>query len=266
MKTKKDLKKAVKKTSAQKVKKEVKKTAKKVAAVKVKKAVNTVKPAVKKASAVKKKEVKQTAKKIAKKAVKQVKNIKKTVKKVAPKVSNTLKTKKKTETKKNLKQEDKASTAKQKEIKKTVKQSVKKERTNKNQPQAVTTSAPSKIVKTETDILTQAEIKEIEIHLLEMKKEVQERIKSKKEAEMPDTEVGDEADVASQNLDKEVLFELNGNAQVLLDQIESALRRISKGIYGTCEYCRCQIPKQRILAVPFARYCIKCQSSNEKRR
>ena len=96
-----------------------------------------------------------------------------------------------------------------------------------------------------------------------MREEVQKRIRTKKEHEMPETEVGDEADVASQSLDKEVLFELNGNAQALLDQIESALRRISKGIYGTCEYCRCQIPKKRILALPFARYCIRCQTSNE---
>ncbi len=114
-----------------------------------------------------------------------------------------------------------------------------------------------------SDRLTPQEIKEIEKHLLEMREEVQKRIRTKKEHEMPETEVGDEADVASQSLDKEVLFELNGNAQALLDQIESALRRISKGIYGTCEYCRCQIPKKRILALPFARYCIRCQTSNE---
>ena len=113
------------------------------------------------------------------------------------------------------------------------------------------------------DELTAKEIKEIETMLLHMREDIQNRIKSKKETEMPEAEVGDDADIASQSLDKEVLFELNGNAQALLDQIESALRRISKGIYGTCEYCRCKIPKKRILALPFARYCINCQSSNE---
>ncbi len=111
--------------------------------------------------------------------------------------------------------------------------------------------------------LTAKEVKEIEAMLLTMREDIQQRIKSKKETEMPEAEVGDDADIASQSLDKEVLFELNGNAQALLDQIESALRRISKGIYGTCEYCRCKIPKKRILALPFARYCINCQSSNE---
>lgn len=111
--------------------------------------------------------------------------------------------------------------------------------------------------------LTAKEVKEIEAMLLTMREDIQQRIKSKKETEMPEAEVGDDADIASQSLDKEVLFELNGNAQALLDQIEAALRRISKGIYGTCEYCRCKIPKKRILALPFARYCINCQSSNE---
>ena len=130
-------------------------------------------------------------------------------------------------------------------------------------PEKIKKVIPAKPAKEESETLTQAEIKEIEIHLLALREEVQARIKNKKEQEMPETEVGDEADVASQNLDKEVLFELNGNSQAMLDQIESALRRISKGIYGTCEYCRCKIPKKRILALPFARYCIRCQSSNE---
>ncbi|MDR1683948.1 MAG: TraR/DksA C4-type zinc finger protein [Elusimicrobiota bacterium] len=114
------------------------------------------------------------------------------------------------------------------------------------------------------DALTPAEVKEIEKTLRQMREETLNRIKTKKETEMPEAEVGDDADLASQSLDKEVLFELNGNAQERLDQIEAALRRIAKGIYGTCEYCRCHIPKKRILALPFARYCINCQTSNEK--
>ncbi|MDR1123935.1 MAG: TraR/DksA family transcriptional regulator [Elusimicrobiota bacterium] len=114
-----------------------------------------------------------------------------------------------------------------------------------------------------SDELTKQEIKEIEKSLLKMREEIQKRIKTKKETEMPEAEVGDDADMASQSLDKEVLFELNGNSQALLDQIEAALRRISKDIYGRCEYCRCFIPKKRIQALPFARYCIACQSSNE---
>ncbi len=114
-----------------------------------------------------------------------------------------------------------------------------------------------------SEALTSKELKDIEHLLLKMREDVLARIKSKKETEMPEAEVGDDADIASQSLDKEVLFELTGNAQALLDQIEAALRRISKGIYGTCEYCRRPIPKKRIEALPFARYCVHCQTSNE---
>lgn len=112
--------------------------------------------------------------------------------------------------------------------------------------------------------LTAKEIKQIEAWLLEERKKIQQNILAKKENEMPEAEVGDEIDNATQSLDKEVLFELNSSAHANLDQIESALRRISKGIYGICESCRQPIPKKRILAIPFARYCINCQSSNEK--
>jgi DnaK suppressor protein len=121
----------------------------------------------------------------------------------------------------------------------------------------------SKKTAAKSDSLTTKEINEIKKTLLKMREEIQQRIKDKKENEMPEAEVGDDADIASQSLDKEVLFELNGNSQALLDQIEAALRRIDKGIYGTCEYCRAKIPLKRIQALPFARYCINCQSSQE---
>jgi DnaK suppressor protein len=114
--------------------------------------------------------------------------------------------------------------------------------------------------------LSDKELKDIRKSLLKMRNEVRERIKSKKENEMPENEVGDEADNASQSLDKEVLFEITDNAQALLEQIEAALRRIAKGIYGVCESCRRPITRKRIAALPFARYCINCQSSNESSR
>ncbi|MDR0292269.1 MAG: TraR/DksA C4-type zinc finger protein [Elusimicrobium sp.] len=38
---------------------------------------------------------------------------------------------------------------------------------------------------------------------------------------------------------------------------------MDQGIYGKCEYCRATLPKKRIKALPFARYCIVCQSSRE---
>ena len=119
------------------------------------------------------------------------------------------------------------------------------------------------IKKANKEALTAAEIKAIKAHLLELREDAMARLKDKKRLDMPDNEVGDPIDDASKSLDKEILFELSGNAHKTLDQIEAALRKIDKGIYGVCEYCRQPIPKKRIKALPFARYCINCQHSTE---
>ena len=122
------------------------------------------------------------------------------------------------------------------------------------------------IKKNTKDTLTAAELKEIKKHLLQLKEEAAERLKDKKTMDMPEAEVGDPIDDATRSLDKEILFELSGNAHNTIEQIEAALRKMDKGIYGVCEYCRQPIPKKRIKALPFARYCVNCQHSNEHRR
>ncbi|OGR86638.1 MAG: hypothetical protein A3J74_10110 [Elusimicrobia bacterium RIFCSPHIGHO2_02_FULL_57_9] len=76
-------------------------------------------------------------------------------------------------------------------------------------------------------------------------------------------DIGDPVDQASQSIEKELLFELSDNERTTLDQIEAALRKIGKGTYGVCESCQQPIAKQRLSALPFARYCIGCQSSSE---
>ncbi len=117
--------------------------------------------------------------------------------------------------------------------------------------------------KTNKDVLTATELKEIKKHLLKLKEEAAARLKDKKDMDMPEAEVGDPIDDASRSIDKEILFELSGNAHNTIEQIEAALRKIDKGIYGRCEYCRQPIPKKRIKALPFARYCVNCQHTNE---
>lgn len=122
------------------------------------------------------------------------------------------------------------------------------------------------IKKNSKDSLTAAEIKEIKKQLEELKADAEKRLKEKKDMDMPEAEVGDPIDAASQSLDKEILFELSGNSHNTIGQIEAALRKIEKGIYGRCELCRQPIPKKRIKALPFARYCVHCQTSSENSR
>ena len=119
--------------------------------------------------------------------------------------------------------------------------------------------------KVNKETLTATELKEIKKHLLQLKEEAMARLKDKKNMDMPEAEVGDPIDDASRSIDKEILFELSGNAHNTIEQIEAALRKMDKGIYGRCEYCRQPIPKKRIKALPFARYCVNCQHSNERR-
>ncbi len=116
------------------------------------------------------------------------------------------------------------------------------------------------------EMLTAAELKEIKKHLLELKEDAAKRLQNTKQMDMPEAEVGDPIDDASKSLDKEILFELSSNAHNTIEQIEAALRKIEKGIYGRCEYCRQPIGKKRMKALPFARYCINCQHTNEHHR
>lgn len=41
--------------------------------------------------------------------------------------------------------------------------------------------------------------------------------------------------------------------------LREALARMEKGQYGVCKYCGCDIPNQRLLLVPGALQCMKCE-------
>jgi DnaK suppressor protein len=45
--------------------------------------------------------------------------------------------------------------------------------------------------------------------------------------------------------------------------IETALRRLRKGVYGKCQDCRQAIPAARLNALPFAARCRDCQQEFE---
>ena len=128
--------------------------------------------------------------------------------------------------------------------------------------QAKKAAAPQSRQATSPNI-TLKELQEIKKHLRTMKQDIVARIQEKKNMDMPEAEVGDPIDQASQSLDKEILFEVSDNDYKMLDQIEATLRRMEKGLYGCCQSCGKTIPLKRLRALPFARYCVNCQTSNE---
>jgi RNA polymerase-binding transcription factor DksA len=50
-----------------------------------------------------------------------------------------------------------------------------------------------------------------------------------------------------------------------LREIVDALERMQHGTYGPCEVCENLISKERLRAVPYARLCIECQRTAERR-
>lgn len=74
------------------------------------------------------------------------------------------------------------------------------------------------------------------------------------------------ADMATDNFDREFTLGLASNEQQSLNMIDNALRKIQEGTYGVCEECSKPITQKRLLAMPHARLCIKCQEVEEKKK
>lgn len=96
--------------------------------------------------------------------------------------------------------------------------------------------------------------------LEEMRDDLVNLLNKKKDETVVDEPGGDEGDIAIRSLERDLVFEQSGTERHLLDEVEAALRRIEKGIYGICEANGEKIPMARLKAIPYARYCIKCQS------
>jgi DnaK suppressor protein len=59
-----------------------------------------------------------------------------------------------------------------------------------------------------------------------------------------------ERELAIRNLDRD---------SNLLRNVRGALRRIEEGCFGVCLHCEEDISPKRLVAVPFAAFCIQCQ-------
>ena len=79
-------------------------------------------------------------------------------------------------------------------------------------------------------------------------------------------ESGDEADVASDAVDRTILDSLGAQDAQLLRQIDGALERIRLNKYGICIGCGKEIPQARLEALPYALMCINGASAEERKR
>ena len=74
----------------------------------------------------------------------------------------------------------------------------------------------------------------------------------------------DPADMAANAYTKELLISMSANDRKLLESIDEALARIEVGEYGDCVNCGEPVQEKRLEAVPWARYCLKCQDLQER--
>lgn len=71
--------------------------------------------------------------------------------------------------------------------------------------------------------------------------------------------VSDEGDLSQQSHEEWIFLNRNTLDMKLLREVQDALHRIEIGTYGTCHECEEPISSKRLDAVPWAKYCVKCQ-------
>lgn len=122
--------------------------------------------------------------------------------------------------------------------------------------------------------MTKREIEQVKKLLLKKRKEMAEQMNFIKEAEMDSTTkeaAGDHsayafhmADQGTDTMEREKNFFYAQRDGRLIYHIDKALERIEDGTFGICDACKQPISKERLQAVPHARMCIECKSSEEK--
>ena len=75
----------------------------------------------------------------------------------------------------------------------------------------------------------------------------------------------DNADQAAAEYERQALAHKAVVARQTLQNLRQALERIVQGTFGECAECGNDIEPKRIEAIPWARYCLKCQELREHR-
>lgn len=74
------------------------------------------------------------------------------------------------------------------------------------------------------------------------------------------------ADMASDSYDRELSLNIASEEQLVVYEIDEALKRIEDGKFGKCVECEKKVPLKRLNVIPYAKYCIQCQSKEEKNK
>ena len=74
----------------------------------------------------------------------------------------------------------------------------------------------------------------------------------------------DAADQAASEYERQSLVHKAATARQMLKNLTQALERMQQGTFGECIECGGEIELKRLEAIPWARYCVKCQGARER--
>jgi RNA polymerase-binding transcription factor DksA len=72
------------------------------------------------------------------------------------------------------------------------------------------------------------------------------------------------ADFGTETFEREKDVSIRTQVEAELADIDRAFKRLEDGTYGVCEACGKSIGKERLQAVPWARFCVKDQARHER--
>jgi len=104
--------------------------------------------------------------------------------------------------------------------------------------------------------------------LLRLRDETFEKVKEFRRDQEQEAEPSpaDEMDLARSSADVEMHASLIARQEETLRFVDEALSRLDTGKYGTCLGCKGPIPFERLIALPFAAYCVDCQLKRNRAR
>lgn len=76
--------------------------------------------------------------------------------------------------------------------------------------------------------------------------------------------VADQLDITQQSADREVALQNLDRESTLARQLRSAIQRVDDGSYGACLQCEEEIAPNRLKAIPWAEFCIRCQEQADR--
>lgn len=116
--------------------------------------------------------------------------------------------------------------------------------------------------------LKKAEIAEFKKKLLAIRAQITKSLRdSTAEVKAPDEATGysqHQADQGTDDFDRTIHLEITGKEYHILRQIDRALEKIEDGSYGVCDVSGEEIPRARLLAIPYANVTVKVQEQMEK--